>query len=126
MRIIFLSIIFLALLSVCQSVCLSACLFICPSSFHVRFISFEPLVGLKNNAQMPSMMGQCVVCMFDQGQFVVKVIVQGLTLYYCMCPLYYLEELEFVTFLNNLNIKYNETMCRVHFFHNDFKVKVIF
>jgi len=33
---------------------------------------------------MSSMMSQCAVCMFDQGWFKVKVVVQGKTLYDCI------------------------------------------
>ena len=41
----------------------------CMTVFHVRSISFEPLVGFTNNfAQMSSMMRWCAVTMFDQGQ----------------------------------------------------------
>ena len=55
-------------------VCLSVRLSVCLSRFHVRSISFEPLVGFTNNfAQMSSMMRQCAVPMFDQGWFKVKV-----------------------------------------------------
>jgi len=47
----------------------------CMTVFHVRSISFEPLVGFTNNfAQMSSMMRRCAVPMFDQGRFK-KVIV---------------------------------------------------
>jgi len=57
--------VFLALFSVCMSVC--------PSHFHVRSISFEPLVGFTNNsAEVSSMRSRCAVCMFDQGWFKVK------------------------------------------------------
>jgi len=60
------------------SVCPSFRMSICPSRFCVRFISFEPLVGFKNNsAQKSSMMSRCAVLMFEQGQFMVKVIVQS-------------------------------------------------
>jgi len=39
-------------------------------------VSFEPLVGFKNNfAQMSSMMRRCAVPMFDQGRFKVKVTI---------------------------------------------------
>jgi len=42
--------------------------------FRVRFISFEPLVGLTNNfAQMSAILRRCAVPMFDQGWFKVKV-----------------------------------------------------
>ena len=37
--------------------------------FRVRFIPFEPLVGLTNNfAQISAMLRRCVVPMFDQDQ----------------------------------------------------------
>jgi len=50
--------------------------------FHVRSLLIKPLVGFTNNAaQMSSIMGLCAMCMFDQGQFKVMVIVQRLTLY---------------------------------------------
>ena len=56
--------------------CLSVRSSVCPSCFHVRSISFEPLVGFTNNfAQMSSMMRRCAVCMFDQGRFKVKVTI---------------------------------------------------
>jgi len=59
-------ILFLAPLSVCPSVR--------PSHFHVRSISFEPLVGFTNNfAQMSSMMRRCAVPMFDQGRVKVTI-----------------------------------------------------
>ena len=75
---------------VCPSVRSSVCMYVCPSRFHVRSVSFEPLVGFTNNsAQMSSMMKQCAERMFHLGRFKVKVIVQGLTLYDCIvCPLY--------------------------------------
>jgi len=48
----------------------------CMTVFHVRSISFEPLVGFTNNfAQMSSMMRRCLVLMFDQGGFKVKVTI---------------------------------------------------
>jgi len=48
----------------------------CATVFHVRYISFEPLVGFTNNfAQMSSMMRRCTVLMFNQGWFKVKVTV---------------------------------------------------
>jgi len=54
----------------------------CMTVFYVRSISFEPLVGFTNNfAQMSSMMRQCAVPMFDQGQFKVKV---NLKIKHCM------------------------------------------
>jgi len=50
-------------------VCLSVRPSVCPSRFHVRSISFEPLLGITNNfAQMLSMMRRCAVLMFDQGR----------------------------------------------------------
>ena len=48
----------------------------CMTVFRVRSISFEPLVGFKNNfAQMSSMMRRCAVPMFDQGRFKIKVTI---------------------------------------------------
>jgi len=48
----------------------------CMIVFHVRSISFEPLVGFTNNfAQMSSMMRRCAVSMFDQSRFKVKVTI---------------------------------------------------
>ena len=42
--------------------------------FRVRFISFEPLVGLTNNfAQKSAMLRRCAVPMVDQGWFKVEV-----------------------------------------------------
>ena len=44
--------------------------------FPVRFISFEPLVGLTNKfSQMSAMLRRCAVPMFDQGWFKVKVTI---------------------------------------------------
>ena len=67
---------FLAPLSVRPSVRLSVRPSVRPSLFHVRSISFAPLVGFSNNlAQMTSMMRQCAVPMFDQGRVKVKVTI---------------------------------------------------
>jgi len=45
----------------------------CMTVFHVRSISFEPLVEFTNNfAQMSIMMRRCAVSMFDQGRVKVK------------------------------------------------------
>jgi len=57
-------------------VCLSISCFL--SRFCVHSISFEPLEGFTNILeQLSSIMIWCAVHMFDQGQFKVKVIVQG-------------------------------------------------
>ena len=46
----------------------------CMTVFHVRSISFEPLVGFTNNfPKMLALMRQCAVPMCDQGRFKVKV-----------------------------------------------------
>ena len=48
----------------------------CMTVFHVRSISFEPLVGFTNIfAQMSIMMRRCAVSMFDQGRVKVKVTI---------------------------------------------------
>ena len=62
-------ILFLAQLQVC-----------CLSLYHTFVFAqyLEPLVGFTNNyAQMSSMISRCAVYMFDQGQFKVKVKIQG-------------------------------------------------
>ena len=46
----------------------------CMTVFHVRSISFDPLVGFTNNfAQMSSMMRRCAVLMFDQVRVKVRI-----------------------------------------------------
>jgi len=48
----------------------------CITVFRVRSITFEPLVGFRNNfAQMSSMKRRCAVPMFDQGRVKVKVTI---------------------------------------------------
>jgi len=66
----------------------------CMTVFHVRSISFEPLVGFSNySAQMLKMIKRCAVPMFDQYLFKVKVTVKDLTFFwlYLVSALYYLK-----------------------------------
>jgi len=99
----------------------------CMTVFHVRSISFEPLVGFTNNfAQMSSMMRRCAVPMFDQvgSRSRSQSKIKHCMTVFCVCSISF-EPL--VRFINNLaEMSSMIRQCAVHMFHQgQFRFKVI-